>query len=389
MLHSIACLCLTLLFANVIAAQAPPILSVQGLLKKANGNAVDDGPKTLTFRLYPDATTLDSVWTEEQTLDISNGIYSADLGASTPLTIPFDVDYYLGITVTGSTELKPRTRLTTSPYALALRGMENKFPSSGNAIAGGYALYNSDPAESTGVFSSEVNSVSLYANNIEIVKVSDNMVSIGNNASISYGTGKNDWRLVEADYFETDAEGWKDYAPTPDDDPGGNAWKNPSGSSASVKNYGAFAGKVLLPADDDNVLKKKFDLSGAGNYTYIKIVFNYYIIGDWKGGNSSAQGWGAFAKEENGTSIRVGWNCNESQIGIGVTRMEDLDFQDEANFSNAGKASAADSWLVGEMVGWYPSSEGPFYVLFGYNNVDTQSNYSETYAIGHIEVWVK
>ena len=73
-------------------------LSVQGILKKASGEAVDDGIYSLTFSLYTDSTTNISVWTETQpNVEIVSGIYSAVLGNVTNFMIPFNQIYYLGV----------------------------------------------------------------------------------------------------------------------------------------------------------------------------------------------------------------------------------------------------------------------------------------------------
>src|SRR5207344_2727689 len=48
----------------------------------------------------------------------SNGLYSVVLGTNAALTLPFDVQYYLGVTVGADAEMTPRQALTASPYAL-------------------------------------------------------------------------------------------------------------------------------------------------------------------------------------------------------------------------------------------------------------------------------
>ncbi len=121
--------------ANAALAQAT--LSIQGIIQKSNGAAVDDGKYDLTFKLYTMASGGAPVHTETQTISVAGGIYSAELGnGSTPLTAAFDQTYYLGVTVDGGAELIPRARLTSSPYALALLGTANLFPSSGAIGAG-------------------------------------------------------------------------------------------------------------------------------------------------------------------------------------------------------------------------------------------------------------
>ena len=137
--------------ANLAFAQAT--LSIQGIIQKSNGAAVDDGKYDLTFKLYSTPSGGTAVHTETQNTAVAGGIYSAELGSgSTPLTAAFDQTYYLGVSVDGGTELIPRARLTSSPYSLALLGTSNLFPSSGAIGAGtvtpasGFQIHAKNPS---------------------------------------------------------------------------------------------------------------------------------------------------------------------------------------------------------------------------------------------------
>jgi hypothetical protein len=132
--------------AGLASAQAT--LSVQGTIQKSTGAAVDDGDYTLIFKLYTTEIGGTPVWSETQsTVTIIGGVYSVTLGSVNPLTAAFDQPYYLGVAVGSGTELTPRARLTSSPYALSLIGQDNIFPSTGAVGAGtatptaGYQLH--------------------------------------------------------------------------------------------------------------------------------------------------------------------------------------------------------------------------------------------------------
>ena len=112
-------------------AQAQATLSVQGVLQKFNGSAVEDGQYDITFRLYTTDAGGTALWSETQTTTVTGGVYSVLLGAVNPLTVPFDQPYYVGLTLPGGPEHTPRTQLTSAPYALAMLGQDNKFPSTG------------------------------------------------------------------------------------------------------------------------------------------------------------------------------------------------------------------------------------------------------------------
>lgn len=233
------------LFA-VEALQAQANLSFQGILKKANGLAVDDGAYDLTFTLYDAETGGNNVFQETiSDVDVASGIYSVVLGAgATAITAQFNVPYYLGIRVGGSSavEMVPRIRLTSAPYALALRGNTNTFPSSGTVIAdaqtiagklavgqtilpttqslqvnggilarggapggsgssnNGYAFSGNSGDTDSGLFSTADGKVSVYANNSERILVSntasDNRTYLKSNVTVENSLTVNDQLLV-------------------------------------------------------------------------------------------------------------------------------------------------------------------------------------------------
>jgi hypothetical protein len=98
-------------------------LSVQGNLQKNNGQTVDDGTYSLTFKLYTASAGGTAIWTETQTdVSLVEGVYSVALGTVTPLTPNFDVPYWLGVLIGSGAEMQPRMALTPAPYALAMLG---------------------------------------------------------------------------------------------------------------------------------------------------------------------------------------------------------------------------------------------------------------------------
>ena len=133
---------LALLFsASVLFGQAPSTLSLQGVLREVSGAAAADGEYSMTFKMYDVATGGTALWTETQPAFVNNGVYSVQLGAVTPLGLPFDKQYYVGVTV-GGTELTPRMVLTAAPYTMSLRGSSNVF-AGGGAVGIGTTTPNS------------------------------------------------------------------------------------------------------------------------------------------------------------------------------------------------------------------------------------------------------
>lgn len=120
-----------LLLPSLSSLRAQTNLSVQGTIQNFNGSAVDNGLYDVIFKLYTTDAGGTAVWSETQSAQVTGGVYSVLLGSVNPLTVAFDQTYYLGITLPGGPELTPRSRLTSSPYALSVIGQTNIFPSTG------------------------------------------------------------------------------------------------------------------------------------------------------------------------------------------------------------------------------------------------------------------
>jgi hypothetical protein len=416
--------CLFLLFVlacnGQLQAQLDPTLSIRGILKRSDGLAVPDGNYPLVFKLYTAEIGGTDVWTETQpSVEVSNGIYETVLGVISPLTVAFDQLYYLGVSV-DTMELTPRLLLTSAPYALSLIGQTNKFPSSGKVLAdsiqvsggvlarggtpgangvnrNGYAFSGNGGDKDSGVFSTGDGKVSLYANNTEVLAVTptnvqsnqamtvqgavtSNSVNIVNNAGLSYN-GVSAWRLVDTDDFIDDADGWRVYDKLSGQQMG---WNN-SGSlgAAPTTDMGSFIGNVLLPANNDHVLKKQFTV--AGGFTQIKVTFRYYYIDTWGWGGAD-RSWAAFSTNPGGSFLRVGWTEMPSFLNEGNN---DFNVGGNDSFGNAaeffGADGFADNWKDAEMTARFSGSS--FWVFIGAaidENVD-----NERFAVGNIKVYVR
>ncbi len=101
-----------------IQAQIPRQISLQGLLTNADGSRMEDGALSVQFLIYESETGGTAKWTETQNIILKNSIFSTTLGKITPLDIPFDRPYWVGIRIMGNSELTPRIALTSSPYSL-------------------------------------------------------------------------------------------------------------------------------------------------------------------------------------------------------------------------------------------------------------------------------
>lgn len=136
--------CLGVLVATAAWSAVPSTISYQGVLTDNGGNLVPDGNYDVTFRVYDVASGGAPLYTEPHTglnqVAISKGGFSVILGSLTPLTLPFDAPYNLGVQVGAGAELLPRIALTAGPYSLSLR-----LPFSGSASGGAPALRIANP----------------------------------------------------------------------------------------------------------------------------------------------------------------------------------------------------------------------------------------------------
>lgn len=135
------CLALLLLLAPSVATGAdtkpPEKMAFQGFLTDANGAARGQAAPVnleITFRLYksPTADASAAVWSEKQTVTVDKGHFSVVLGDGVLVsgTADFanhfsgndtDAGRYLGVQVTGETEIAPRIQFFTAPYASLAR----------------------------------------------------------------------------------------------------------------------------------------------------------------------------------------------------------------------------------------------------------------------------
>ncbi len=109
---------LWLLCSSYAFPQVPRTISYQGILTDGNGTPVSDGDYELTFKLYDVETGGSALWTETQWVAVHNGVFDVILGSVSPLDLPFDKPYWVGVTVGTGTELIPRIELTSAAYSL-------------------------------------------------------------------------------------------------------------------------------------------------------------------------------------------------------------------------------------------------------------------------------
>ncbi len=146
--------------AQMAAADVPRTMSYQGFLTDGGGAVVPDGDYSLTFRIYSVPTGGSPLFTEIQTLTVTNGGFNAIIGILVALDLAFDTPLWLGVSVDAGPELTPRVALAGAPYAMraavadSLDGMDSwsdgDWEVSGSDVyrlAGDVGIGTSDPGE--------------------------------------------------------------------------------------------------------------------------------------------------------------------------------------------------------------------------------------------------
>jgi hypothetical protein len=104
--------------SQAVHAQAPMRMNYQGYLTTAGDEPVS-GNVAMTFSLYSAASGGAALWSEIQSVAVTDGIYSVVLGKGTPLNPSHFVDpLYLGVKVGADSEMTPRQQLTSAAFAI-------------------------------------------------------------------------------------------------------------------------------------------------------------------------------------------------------------------------------------------------------------------------------
>jgi hypothetical protein len=101
----------------------PRTISLQGRARDAS-NVYLTGTRTVSIAMYNVATGGTPMWSEQQTVTFTNGVFTLSIGSTgggLPDWIPFDEEYWVGLTIqnfNSGLEILPRLRCQTVPYAV-------------------------------------------------------------------------------------------------------------------------------------------------------------------------------------------------------------------------------------------------------------------------------
>jgi len=111
---------LAILAATSIATgqSVPDRISYQGQLNDQNGIPVN-GAVTFTFALYLEDAGGAPLWSESQSILVSNGVFNVELGAATPLPSALFLEpaLFLGIQAGADQEMIPRQQIVSGAFA--------------------------------------------------------------------------------------------------------------------------------------------------------------------------------------------------------------------------------------------------------------------------------
>lgn len=125
------------LLSSVPSMAAPPkTLSYQGVLTNAAAVPVNS-TQSITFSLYALPIGGLPLWSETQpSVTVNNGLFAVTLGSVTPITLPFDATYYLGVQVGADQEMSPRQPLAASAYAITALSVDATGTVPGSTVVG-------------------------------------------------------------------------------------------------------------------------------------------------------------------------------------------------------------------------------------------------------------
>jgi len=125
LLRALVAVTLAAALPSLAAAIMPATLNYEGILYGADGRPLATGRYDFHLSLYADSAGGVPLWTESHAkVQVNSGSFRLVLGKgnpASPLDLPFDVQYYLGVSVDANPELTPRVPLMPTPYSFHSR----------------------------------------------------------------------------------------------------------------------------------------------------------------------------------------------------------------------------------------------------------------------------
>ncbi|MBU1151691.1 hypothetical protein KJ632_02580, partial [Patescibacteria group bacterium] len=107
------------IFSNEASAlSVPHYLGYEGHLTDSSDDALT-GTYSMTFTIYDALSAGATLWTETQSVTVTNGYFGVQLGSVTSLDLDFSSAYWLGVTVGTDSEMTPRSPINAVGYSYA------------------------------------------------------------------------------------------------------------------------------------------------------------------------------------------------------------------------------------------------------------------------------
>lgn len=126
----------------------PNLISYQGFLNDSQGQPVTN-TLSMTFKIYDAETGGNELWSEAQSVQVSNGEFNVQLGTVQALTSTvFQTDtLYLGVSVGADPEMVPRQRITSGGYAKKAETVSQLALPVGTIMSWAKSMPNTPPLE--------------------------------------------------------------------------------------------------------------------------------------------------------------------------------------------------------------------------------------------------
>ena len=112
---------------QIAHAAINPEINYQAKLEDSAGSAVADTSYSVVFRLYTVASGGTHIWTETNSVDTVDGLFSVMLGNTSSLSgVDFNQTLYLGINVAADGEMTPRKVLGSVPSAFEADNLDGE-----------------------------------------------------------------------------------------------------------------------------------------------------------------------------------------------------------------------------------------------------------------------
>lgn len=126
--------------ASLSLAGIPKMINYQGMLTQSDGTTpVTNGNYPILFRIYNTSSGGSSLWSHTYNVAVTNGLFNVILGDDdAPISLPFNVDYWLELKVGADPPLSPRIKLTSVGYAYRASVADSAVASPPPSTGGGW-----------------------------------------------------------------------------------------------------------------------------------------------------------------------------------------------------------------------------------------------------------